>query len=418
MGRHSRPWTQPWEPFQKRPKPHDPEGNPAGASIRTESIDTGSDQEASRREPALEQVVDDCWSRTGTSCDSGLQHPVGDSGDRVGAILHDHQESPRCSAYRASRRSAPQPCLGQLALPVFTVPDLAISDALGQAVSVWQQRHNTGAISRQTLDRFTQVTTRFARYATAFGVERLADVDAAFVARFVHADAYNRRGDVDTPALATMHHRLTIVRGFFRTALPIGAVGIDPTATVTLPQRRSRTCRAMTSDEASLVRIFAESGASGATQAALTVALLLAGAHSAEIGWVAVSDVGAGTVAVRGTRKYRPRTISLDPWAARIVQSRVTYLTETTDMNASDPTLCTGSVGDEAHRQAHVGTVARHVLVRAGLGADPAIKPDSLTAYAARHMYEATGRIELAARLVGSKSLDSVARVIGLAWDT
>ncbi|OLT80782.1 Uncharacterised protein [Mycolicibacterium phlei] len=77
---------------------------------------------------------------------------------------------------------------------------------------------------------------------------------------------------------------------------------------------------------------------------------------------------------------------------------------------------CTGSDGSDAQRQARVCVTVRDVLTRAGLSTTTGIKPSSLTAHAARQVFEETGRIELAAKLIGSGSLDGTAALIGYQW--
>lgn len=56
------------------------------------------------------------------------------------------------------------------------------------------------------------------------------------------------------------------------------------------------------------------------------------------------------------------------------------------------------------------------VLRAAGLSVDPAITPTSLTAYAGAQAFARTGLIEHAARVTGSRSLDSAASLIGFDW--
>ncbi|WP_237112720.1 hypothetical protein [Mycobacteroides abscessus] len=82
----------------------------------------------------------------------------------------------------------------------------------------------------------------------------------------------------------------------------------------------------------------------------------------------------------------------------------------------ADTIFCTGSDGSDAQRQARVCVTVRDVLTRAGLSTTIGIKPSSLTAHAARQVFEETGRIELAAKLIGSGSLDGTAALIGYQW--
>ncbi|AFV14792.1 hypothetical protein OEM_p100120 (plasmid) [Mycobacterium intracellulare subsp. yongonense 05-1390] len=78
--------------------------------------------------------------------------------------------------------------------------------------------------------------------------------------------------------------------------------------------------------------------------------------------------------------------------------------------------LCTGAHGSNAHKQARVCVTVRDILTRAGLSDNNGIRPTSLTAYAAHREFDRTGRIEDAARLIGSPSLDTTAALIGYTW--
>ncbi len=78
--------------------------------------------------------------------------------------------------------------------------------------------------------------------------------------------------------------------------------------------------------------------------------------------------------------------------------------------------LCTGAGDSNAHKQARVCVTVREILTRAELSAGSGIRPASLTAYAARQAFDRTGRIEEAARLIGSTSPDTTASLIGYHW--
>ncbi|MBV8180829.1 MAG: hypothetical protein JO045_18930 [Mycobacterium sp.] len=78
--------------------------------------------------------------------------------------------------------------------------------------------------------------------------------------------------------------------------------------------------------------------------------------------------------------------------------------------------LCTGAGGSNAHKQARVCVTVREILTRSGLSDDKGIRPNSLTAYAARRQFDRTKRIEDAAHLIGSLSLDTTAALIGYHW--
>ncbi|GAB5903146.1 hypothetical protein OKHIF_12470 [Mycobacteroides chelonae] len=287
----------------------------------------------------------------------------------------------------------------------------SVASSVDLVVSDWAL---DGAMSTQTLDKFTLLARRFIRFAAAHDVTTLDAVDHGLVAKFVAAKGRSRRGDVAPAAVATMHNRRAALRAYFRTARRLGLVLHDPTADIDVPDREASVLRPLTDDEAVLVRLFSEHATP--TRHGATTALLLAGAHTSELGHIRISDVDttANGVWAHGSTKHRARALPLDTWARRVIDQRIAHLTE---RGATGETIfCTGSDGSGAQRQARVCVTVRDVLNRTGLSTTTGIKPSSLTAYAARQVFDETGRIELAAKLIGSGSLDGTASLIGYQW--
>lgn len=305
---------------------------------------------------------------------------------------------------------------GQLLLPLGWGPAMT-DDSLSAAVAVvtgaWIA---DGVLAAQTLDKFGLLTRRFARYAAAHDVTTLADVDPVLVAKFVAAKGRTRHGIVSQAAVATMHNRRAALRAFYRTARRLRLTLDDPTTDIDVPARASSAQRPLSDDEAALVRLFSEHAAP--TRHAATAALLLAGAHTAELGHISAADIDpqAATVWAHGSSKHRPRMLRLDSWSVRVLAERAAHLTDPLPGGAHPPMLCTGAHGSNAHKQARVCVTVRDILTRAGLSDDNRIRPTSLTAYAARREFDRTGRIEDAARLIGSPSLDTTAALIGYTW--
>jgi integrase/recombinase XerC len=65
---------------------------------------------------------------------------------------------------------------------------------------------------------------------------------------------------------------------------------------------------------------------------------------------------------------------------------------------------------------AAAGQAINRILTYGGLGDDPSATAKSVIAWRALKTFEQTGRIEAAALLIGSSSLDATARLIGLDW--
>jgi site-specific recombinase XerD len=273
-------------------------------------------------------------------------------------------------------------------------------------------------LATQTLDKFGLLIRRFARFAAAHDVTTLAGVDRVLVAKFVAAKGRTRHGAVSEAAVATMHNRRATLRAFFRTARQLRLTLDDPTTDIAVPNCESSAQRPLTDDEAALVRLFAQRATP--TRHAATAALLLAGAHTGELGHITAADLGhrAATVWAHGSAKHRPRTLRLDSWSVRVLAERAAHLTDPLPVGDHPPVLCTGGEGSDAHKQARVCVTVREILTRAGLADDTGVRPASLTAYAARREFDRTGRIEAAARLIGSPSLDTTASLIGYHWRT
>lgn len=302
----------------------------------------------------------------------------------------------------------------QLTLPQRWEPAMAedsLPTAVDTVVAAWAV---DGTMSEQTLDKFALLARRFARFAAAHYVTTLDDADVDLVTKFVAAKGRTRHGVVGPAAVATMHNRRAALRAFFRTARRLNLTLDDPTTDIAVPDREATAVRPLHDDEAALVRLFSEHATP--TRHAATTALLLAGAHTSELGYIRISDIDttAHTAWAHGSTKHRARRLSLDTWARRVIYQRITHLVE---LGAtSDAIICTGSDGSDAQRQARVCVTVRDVLTRAGLTGAAGIKPSSLTAHAARRVFEETGRIETAAQLTGSGSLDSTAALIGYRW--
>jgi len=54
--------------------------------------------------------------------------------------------------------------------------------------------------------------------------------------------------------------------------------------------------------------------------------------------------------------------------------------------------------------------------LRSGLAGEPDVRPASVAAWAGRKVFDTTGSIEEAARVLGVRSLDRAARLIALDW--
>jgi len=120
-------------------------------------------------------------------------------------------------------------------------------------------------------------------------VTTLAAADRTLVVRFVAAKVRTRHGVVSDAAVATVHNRRAALRAFFRTACRLRLILGDSTTGIDVPARQSSVRRPLSEDEAALVRLFSER--TTPTRHAATVALLLAGAHTSELGHIIAADL-------------------------------------------------------------------------------------------------------------------------------
>lgn len=276
---------------------------------------------------------------------------------------------------------------------------------------------DNAVLSAATLERFTGIVSRFGRYAAARDITTLGAVDPALVEGFVAAAHRGRSEAITAPTPTTMCARRAALRAFFGTARQLRLTLDDPTTGIITTARdgSSTGVRPLTDQEAALVRVYAQRATP--TRHAATVALLLAGAHTSEAGHLTTADLNttAGTVIVHASRRYRRRTLSLDQWARRVLAERAAHLTG--GHHTHNPVaLCAAASGSPASRQSSVCATVRAILTRAGLCAQPGVRPSSLTGYAGRRAFEQTGHLEDAARLLGSTSLDTAAALIGHRW--
>lgn len=308
---------------------------------------------------------------------------------------------------------------GQLVLPWAQgafMGEMILAEMIETVIGVWSAAVAEGAMSAQTFDKFSLLARRFERFAAAHNVITVDSADSTLVSKFVRAPGRSRRGNVAAAAVATMHNRRATLRALFNAALTHGLASDDPTIGIAIARRNTSAQRPVTEDEAAVIRLVCQR--EHPTRHAATAALLLLGAHTGELGHITAADVDPAAVIVRthGSTKHQPRKLSLDRWSQQVLVARIAYLTGTLPADGPSPVLCTGTAGSDAHRQARVCVTVREILTRAGLSDDPCIRPSSLTAYAARRVFDRTGRVEAAAALIGSRSLDSTAALIGYRW--
>lgn len=309
------------------------------------------------------------------------------------------------------------------------VNEVIIADAVEMVCASWQEEVGNGTRSPLTQHTYALGLRRFVKFCRAYDVELIGQITPALLTMWVNADGRNRAGTLGVPYPATIRNRRLVVRAFFAEMRAIHGVLADPTDAVPKPDRPDAERRPVTHDEADALLFFAAGVEVGARAA--TVALALSGAHTSEISLIRLSGVtriddDQGTTFTPGSRRILPRTLPLSGELWRVIERRAAQLRADNPDADPDEILLSRTARASAvlaksaavphNHQAAIGTQLRFVLDLAGLTQADGVRPESLPAYAGRTAFEATGRIEDAARLLGLCSLDHTAKIIGWDW--
>lgn len=268
---------------------------------------------------------------------------------------------------------------------------------------------NTSGFTDQSIRRVDEIAGRFEAFLKkGFGIEITADVTAEHVETFVKA----KHGSGE-PSIATMHVRRSSLRMLFRLARTELGIEGDPTLDVVLPPRSTAAARPLTDDEVELGRSYALHNLE-ATRGPAAWALGEATLTTTELPYVTTDDLDLDNangprVWIQGSRKRDERWGYLDDWGAAQVKRRASSLKGTKHL------IYRGN-GAEESRQASCCIAIKDVMVRAGLDAEPDVRPSSLVAWAGVIVLQETDSIEAVARRLGMRSLDAAARSINYDW--
>jgi integrase/recombinase XerC len=289
----------------------------------------------------------------------------------------------------------------------------AISARLdGELEEIFCRLDGQGRLSPDSCPRIVGLAKRFRAFAErAYGVVCLADVTPDHASAFIASQSADGR----LPSVATMRLRRSTLRLLFRAARELGLVTGDPTVDLVLPSRTDEAARPLTDLEVQLCRRVALEDLTS-TRLAVPWALAEATARTAEIPHLIVADLdlAQSRVWIHGSSNTEPRWGALTRWGVRQLER---HLRERALTDGSASLTYRGTKNAES-RRAHSSQAIREVLQRAGRTVDPSVRPQSLAAWAGRCVLSETGRIELAARALGMRSLDGAARFIGWDWAT
>jgi integrase/recombinase XerC len=211
-----------------------------------------------------------------------------------------------------------------------------------------------------------------------------------------------------------MQLRRSALRLLFRTARELNLLNGDPTVDVVLPTRMNASARPLTNEEVDQCRRVCLHDLAS-TRLSVAWALGEATARTGEIPHIALDDLDHATarVWIHGSSKTDTRWGVLTEWGARQVARHIRGLPPGVE---SATLLAYRGSGNLESRRSFSSQAIRETLQRAGLTADPHVRPASLAAWAGVCVMRETRLIEVVAASLGVRSLDAAAHMIGWDW--
>jgi integrase/recombinase XerC len=267
-----------------------------------------------------------------------------------------------------------------------------------------------GDLSPSSAERLFGLIRRFGGFAErACDLRHAQEIGPEHAEAFVHA----RSESGSAPSVATMHLRRTALRLAFREARRHGILDADPTSAIALPPRSYKAFRPLTVDEIDLGRSFSRSSLR-ATREPAAWALSEAGARTSELPYIRIRDVdlALGVVVIAGGAKTAARRGSLTTWGIVQLRRRIAEL----DPDGPDASLVCKDTSNRTRARANAYASVRASLVRAGLGDEPDIRPNSVVAWRGASAMASGASIDQVALMLGIRSLDATAAFIGWNW--
>ena len=286
---------------------------------------------------------------------------------------------------------------------MLVVNEMSLSDAEALSVSAIRARFSGASVAKLEMS-----ARRLFRWLTRQGVASVGDASRDVIEAWCHA-AGSRHGTLFSPSVSTIRNRRWCVE---TVGLILAQAGIDiggwpiPTGRLSVPSRdpQPRT-RPLSDVELEQLHGFADPGLPGSRRGVI-VALAEAGGSASEIADVRAADVDLGkrTVRFRGAAE---RVNGLSGWGAARIEA----------LNARrGVSVPVGFLACDGEPSAHKVSVRLYQALRdAGLGGVGGVTGSSVRLTGARRILESDG-LEAAARFLGAKSLDLVAKALNHDW--
>lgn len=285
--------------------------------------------------------------------------------------------------------------------------------AVALVASATYARVQAGDLTEQSARKLCELQARLVGYLSRH-IADIADADAAIVQAWVVAKYLPASGPPIAPDDATVNLRCWAADDFFRTLRRLGRYEGHPLLDYPRrPKGGGGSCRPLLDSEVDRGRDFAARTRRD-TRGPAAWAAVEAGAATGELMRISIADATAraGWLWLTGDRRHHARWVRLTEWGAPAVSARIEELTERG--TAPDALLVYEGTGSPESQQASACDAIHETLGRAGLRKDPTVKPASLRAWAAVTEYRRSGDLVAVAALLGCRSFDEAARIVGL----
>ena len=265
--------------------------------------------------------------------------------------------------------------------------DISVTELHAAVAKINAEIRSRDRLSAQSEPRVFGLLERFTVFAgRALGVTALADVSCAHVEAFVRSSTV---GSGKAPSAATMQLRRSTLRLLFRTARELGLLDADPTVDLVLPSRTRESARPFTDGEVEQCRRVCLHDLRS-TRLSVAWALGEATARTGEIPHISLSDLDLERtrVWIHGSSRTEARWGVLTEWGASQVARHLRGLSPDVERGTL---LAYGGSGSLESRRSFSSQAIRETLQRAGLTADPHVRPASLAAWAGVCVMRETG---------------------------
>lgn len=250
-------------------------------------------------------------------------------------------------------------------------------------------------------------------YFMALGIDCWSEITAEDAYEWFFAETRNPDGSFAVPEVNTARNRQWMLILAFAAAAELGAL-VDPVAVVgpkiKQPADTDTAARPLDDDEDQQICSFADPGVV-ASMRSVVVAVMRSGGSAPNTADVRVKDVDLDAATIRFADG---RVCELDDWSAETIAR---YLDANPTLGDDDRLCVKPSTAADRAVESVTAQIWK-VISDAGFARCPGISGRSLPLTAARRAFERDRRIEDAARVLGSPSLDGTARAIGYSWQT